>query len=66
MSTTDTLDPPVPPGEARVSLTLTTWALFTGLAALLPGVGLYATLSGVRAELERLGTVSIGVIGALY
>ena len=66
MSTTDTLDPPVPPGEARVSLTLTTWALFTGLAALLTGVGLYATLSGVRAELERFGTVYIGVIGAVY
>src|SRR6056300_339066 len=66
MSTHDTLDTPVPPAEARVSLTLTTWALFTGLAALLTGVGLYATLSGVRAELERFGTVYIGVIGAVY
>ena len=66
MSTSGTLGTPVPPAEARVSLTLTTWALFTSLAALLTGVGLYATLSGVRAELERFGTVYIGVIGAVY
>lgn len=57
--------PELPPA-VRGSLALTTWGLFAGLSVLLVGVGLFATLIGVRAELEGFNTVSIGVIGAAY
>ncbi len=43
-----------------------TWALFAGLALLLVGAGLLATLVAVKAELERFGTAAIGLIGASY
>ena len=47
-----------------ISLAGATWGLFAGLSVLLAGVGLYATLIGVRAELESFNTAAIGVIGA--
>ena len=49
-----------------ISLAGATWGLFAGLSVLLAGVGLYATLIGVRAELESFNTAAIGVIGASY
>lgn len=57
---------PRAPASTGGSLALTTWGLFAGLAVLLIGVGLFATLIGVRAELEGFNTVMIGVIGAAY
>lgn len=49
-----------------VSLAWATWALFVGLALMLAGAGLFATLLGVRSELENFSTGVIGVIGAAY
>lgn len=48
------------------SLAWATWALFAGLAFLLVGAGLLATLVAVRAELEGFSTGVIGLIGAAY
>jgi MFS family permease len=68
MSRPNSVNPPSPqpPASTGGSLALTTWGLFAGLAILLIGVGLFATLVGVRAELEGFGTITIGVIGAGY
>ncbi|MGA1569400.1 MAG: MFS transporter, partial [Ilumatobacteraceae bacterium] len=43
-----------------------TWALFTGMSILLAGMGLFATLVAVRAEVEGFGTVVIGTMSAAY
>lgn len=43
-----------------------TWALFTGMSILLAGMGLFATLIAVRAEVEAFGTVVIGAMSAAY
>ncbi|MEY2973936.1 MAG: hypothetical protein RIR49_356 [Actinomycetota bacterium] len=57
---------PRPPAATGGSLALTTWGLFAGLAVLIVGVGLFATVIGVRAEVEGFGTLAIGAIGAAY
>jgi len=57
---------PQPPVATGGSLALTTWGLFAGLAVLIVGVGLFATVIGVRAELEGFGTLTIGAIGGAY
>lgn len=57
---------PRPPAATGGSLALTTWGLFAGLSVLIVGVGLFATLIGVRAEIESFGTLAIGAIGAAY
>lgn len=48
------------------SLAWATWALFAGLTLMLIGGGLFATLIGVRAELDGFDTLEIGGIGAAY
>ncbi len=48
------------------SLAWATWALFAGLGVLLVGVGLFATVIGVRAELNGFATWQIGLIGGAY
>ncbi len=55
-----------PPPLPQLSIAVATWGLFAGLSFLLAGVGLYATLVGVRAELEEFNTAAIGIIGASY
>jgi MFS family permease len=52
--------------SATSSLAWATWALFVGLALMLMGAGLFATLLGVRSELENFSTGTIGVISAAY
>jgi MFS family permease len=48
------------------SLVWATWALFAGLALMLVGGGMVATLMGVRAELDHFATIEIGAISAAY
>lgn len=59
-------DLPEAPPATGGSLAVTTWGLFAGLSVLLVGVGLFATLIGVRSELEGFSTITIGLIGAAY
>jgi MFS family permease len=59
-------DAPRPPAATGGSLAVTTWGLFVGLAVMIVGVGLFATLIGVRAEIEAFGTLAIGAIGGAY
>jgi MFS family permease len=48
------------------SLVWATWALFAGLTLMLIGGGLFATLIGVRSELDGFDTLQIGAISAAY
>jgi MFS family permease len=48
------------------SLVWATWALFAGLALMLIGGGMVATVMGVRAELDHFATIQIGAISAAY
>ena len=48
------------------SLAWATWALFVGLGLMLSGAGLFATVIGIRAELERFPTLAIGIVTAAY
>ncbi len=48
------------------SLAWATWSLFAGLGVLLIGVGLFATVVGVRSELNGYSNAEIGLIGAAY
>lgn len=59
-------DAPRPPAATGGSLAVTTWGLFAGLGVMIIGVGLFATLIGVRAEIEAFGTLAIGAIGGAY
>ena len=65
-SSDKTTDSEIPSPLPQVSIAVATWGLFAGLSFLLAGVGLYATLVGVRAELEEFNTAAIGIIGASY
>lgn len=51
---------------ATTSLAWATWALFAGFGFMLTGAGMFATLVGVRADLEGFPTAAIGLIGASY
>ena len=53
-------------GPLTSSLAWATWALFVGLGLMLSGAGLFATITGIRAENERFPTVLIGLITAAY
>jgi MFS family permease len=53
-------------GPVTHSLVWATWALFVGLGLMLTGAGLFATLLGIRAELDGFPTVAIGVVSASY
>lgn len=53
-------------GPATSSLALATWALFTGIALMLAGAGLFGTLIAVRSELDGFGSVVIGIISGAY
>lgn len=53
-------------GPVTTSLVWATWALFVGLAFLLSGAGLFATVVGVRAEIEAFPTLAIGLVVAAY
>ena len=48
------------------SLAWATWSLFVGLALLLVGVGLFATVVGVRSELNGYSNAQLGLLGAAY
>ena len=48
------------------SLAWATWGLFVGLGILLVGVGLFATVVGVRGQLNGFADWVIGLIGASY
>ncbi len=48
------------------SIAWATWSLFVGLGILLIGVGLFATVVGVRAQLNAYSNWQIGLIGAAY
>ena len=48
------------------SLVWATWSLFAGLTLMLIGGGMFATLIGVRAELDGFRTLEIGAITAAY
>lgn len=53
-------------GPITTSLAWATWALFAGLALMLTGAGLFATIIGVRAEREGFPTLAIGLVSAAY
>ncbi len=52
--------------QPPTALAWATWALFAGLTLMLAGAGLFATVLGVRTELEGFSDVIIGVVGAAY
>ncbi|NBS31159.1 MAG: hypothetical protein EBS76_11720 [Actinobacteria bacterium] len=56
ISSTSPNEPAVVTPLPGISLAGATWGLFAGLSVLLAGVGIYATLIGVRAELESLSS----------
>lgn len=61
-----TTAPTEAPADRR-SILLATWGLFVGLALILGSGGIFSTLQGVRAELDRLPTiVSAGLSTAYY
>ncbi len=53
-------------GPLTHSLAWATWALFVGLGLMLSGAGLFATVIGIRSEVEGFPTLAIGVITAAY
>jgi MFS family permease len=53
-------------GPVTESLAWATWALFVGLGLLLSGAGLFATVVGIRSEVEGFPTLAIGVITGAY
>ncbi len=53
-------------GPATTSLALATWALFTGIALMLAGAGLFGTLIAVRSELDGFGSIVIGLVSGAY
>lgn len=61
MSSSTDAGPPV-----GSSLAWATWSLFAGLGLLLVGVGLFATVVGVRSELNGYSNLEIGLLGAAY
>ena len=48
------------------SLAWATWSLFAGLGLLLVGVGLFATVVGVRSALNGYSNLEVGLLGAAY
>ena len=48
------------------SLAWATWALFVGLGLMLSGAGLFATVVGIRSEVEGFPTLAIGLVTAAY
>lgn len=54
------------PGPVTTSLVWATWSLFVGLGLLLVGAGMFATLIGVRSELNGYTALEIGLISAAY
>lgn len=56
----------VDPGPITESIVWATWALFAGLAFMLVGAGMFATLIGVRSELDDFTALEIGLVGAAY
>lgn len=53
-------------GPLTHSLAWATWALFVGLGLMLSGAGLFATIIGIRSELEGFPTLAIGLVAAAY
>ena len=53
-------------GPITHSIVWATWALFVGLGLMLIGAGLFATVVGVRSEVEGFPTLAIGIISAGY
>ena len=53
-------------GPLTHSLAWATWALFVGLGLMLSGAGLFATVIGIRSELEGFPTLAIGLVAAAY
>jgi MFS family permease len=53
-------------GPITDSLIWATWALFVGLGLMLSGAGLFATVIGIRAEVEGFPTLAIGLVTASY
>ncbi len=53
-------------GPITNSLAWATWALFVGLGLMLSGAGLFATIIGIRAEIEGFPTLAIGLVTASY
>ncbi len=65
--TIDTIDcGPSLGSTPSTSIAWATWGLFVGLGILLVGVGLFATVVGVRGQLNGFADWVIGVIGAAY
>lgn len=52
--------------SVSTSLAWATWGLFVGLGILLVGVGLFATVVGVRSQTNGYAGWQIGAIGAAY
>lgn len=57
---------PTESGPITTSLVWATWALFVGLGLLLSGAGLFATVVGIRVEVDGFPTLAIGLIVAAY
>jgi MFS family permease len=53
-------------GPVTHSLVWAIWALFVGLGLMLTGAGLFATVIGIRSELDGFPTVAIGLVSASY
>ena len=53
-------------GTPATSIAWATWGLFVGLGILLVGVGLFATVVGVRGPLNGFANWEIGLIGTAY
>jgi MFS family permease len=53
-------------GPLTHSLAWATWALFVGLGLMLSGAGLFATVIGIRSEVEGFPTLAIGLVVAAY
>ncbi|MFZ9017440.1 MAG: MFS transporter [Ilumatobacteraceae bacterium] len=54
------------PGPITTSVAWASWALFAGLALMLVGAGIFATLLGVRSELDGFSALEIGLVSAAY
>ena len=53
-------------GPLTNSIAWATWALFVGLALMLSGAGLFATVAGIRAQNEGFPAVLIGLVTGAY